>query len=48
MTAPSLAAPWSSWAPQFRSVLRIVAAFTFMARVRGAWTRNGKTGGIEA
>ncbi len=30
MTAPNLAARWSSWAPQLKSVLRIVAASVFM------------------
>src|SRR5947199_372677 len=30
MTAPTVVARWSTWAPQLRSVLRIFAAFTFM------------------
>ena len=30
MTAPSVVARWSTWAPELRSLLRIVAAFTFM------------------
>jgi putative oxidoreductase len=30
VTAPSIAAKWSAWAPQLRSVLRIVAAFMFI------------------
>ena len=30
MTAPSVVAKWSNWAPQLLSVLRIVAAFLFM------------------
>ncbi len=30
MTASNLAARWSSWAPQLKSVLRIVAAFVFI------------------
>jgi putative oxidoreductase len=30
MTAPNIVARWSSWTPQLQSVLRIVAAFTFM------------------
>ena len=30
MTAPGLVAKWSTWAPQLRSVLRIVAAFMFI------------------
>ena len=30
MTASNLAGKWSAWAPQLRSVLRIVAAFMFM------------------
>ncbi len=30
MSAPSLVARWSSWSPQLRSVLRIIAAFMFM------------------
>lgn len=30
MTAPSIGSKWSAWAPQFQSLLRIVAAFTFM------------------
>jgi putative oxidoreductase len=30
MTAPSLAVRWTTWAPQLRSVLRIIAAFLFM------------------
>ena len=29
MTAPNVVTKWSSWAPQLRSVLRIVAAFLF-------------------
>ncbi len=29
-TAPNLAARWASWSPRLRSVLRIVASFTFM------------------
>ncbi len=30
MTASNLAARWSSWAPQLKSVLRIVAGFVFI------------------
>ncbi|MGH9361008.1 MAG: DoxX family protein [Thermoanaerobaculia bacterium] len=30
MTTPSIFANWTSWAPQLRSVLRIVAAFIFI------------------
>ena len=30
MSAPTLAARWSSWGPQLRSVLRIVAALIFV------------------
>src|SRR5256884_9892551 len=30
MTTPSVVARWSTWAPELRSLLRIVAAFTFM------------------
>src|SRR5256886_13124911 len=30
MTAPSVVAGWSTWAPRLRSLLRIVASFTFM------------------
>ncbi len=30
MTTPSIVAKWPTWAPQLRSVLRIVAAFLFM------------------
>ena len=30
MSASNLVAKWSAWAPQLRSVLRIVAAFMFM------------------
>jgi len=30
MTAPKVVARWSTWAPELRSLLRIVAAFTFM------------------
>ena len=30
MTAPTVVARWSTWEPQLRSLLRIVAAFTFM------------------
>jgi len=30
VTASNLAARWSSWAPQLKSVLRIVAAFVFI------------------
>lgn len=30
MTAPNIGGSWSSWAPRLQSVLRIVAAFTFM------------------
>ena len=30
MTTPKIVANWSTWAPQLRSVLRIVAAFLFM------------------
>ncbi len=30
MTAPNVVARWSTWAPELRSVLRIVAAFLFM------------------
>jgi putative oxidoreductase len=30
VTAPSIAVKWSAWAPELRSVLRIVAAFVFM------------------
>ena len=30
MSAPTLAARWSSWGPQLRSVLRIVAALSFV------------------
>src|SRR5438309_9248293 len=30
MTAPTVVARWSTWAPQLRSLLRIMAAFTFM------------------
>lgn len=30
MSTPNLAGKWSAWAPQLRSVLRIVAAFMFM------------------
>jgi putative oxidoreductase len=30
MTAPNIVTRWQSWAPQLRSVLRIVAAFLFM------------------
>jgi putative oxidoreductase len=30
MSASSVAAKWSSWAPRLKSVLRIVAAFMFM------------------
>ena len=31
MSASSLAAKWSTWAPELRSVLRIVAALVFMS-----------------
>src|SRR5881296_1570377 len=30
MTAPNIVAKWSTWAPQLRSALRIVAAFMFI------------------
>ncbi|PYP71740.1 MAG: DoxX family protein [Gemmatimonadetes bacterium] len=30
MTAPNIVVRWSTWAPQLRSVLRIVAAFMFV------------------
>jgi putative oxidoreductase len=30
MTAPNIVAKWSTWAPQLRSMLRIVAAFMFI------------------
>ncbi len=30
MSTPSIVTKWSSWAPELRSVLRIVAAFVFM------------------
>ena len=30
MTAPTVVARWSTWAPRLQSLLRIVAAFTFM------------------
>jgi len=30
MTTPTVVARWSTWEPQLRSLLRIVAAFTFM------------------
>ncbi len=30
MTAPNIAAGWKTWAPYLRSILRIVAAFTFI------------------
>src|SRR2546425_12731488 len=30
MTTPNIVAKWSTWAPQLRSALRIVAAFMFI------------------
>ena len=30
MTAPNIVSKWQSWAPQLRSILRIVAVFLFM------------------
>ncbi len=30
MTSPGIVSRWAGWAPQLRSVLRIVAAFTFI------------------
>ncbi len=37
MNEPGLASRWRSWAPQLRSILRIVAAFLFMQVGTAKW-----------